>query len=102
MRNRRLPAGWTGHGEGFHGPPRCLSYRIVPDQCGPGRRDARLGSVQLAADRAEMGAELIPVLLQPLLGAELRRLPGALELIELTLGYRESTPELVYLAFQPV
>ena len=102
MRNRRLPAGRTGHGEGFHGPPRCLSYRIVPDQCGPGRRDAGLGRVQLAADGAEMDAELIPVLLQPLLRAELRRPPGALELIKLTLGFREATPELVYVAFQAV
>src|SRR5580704_9151186 len=102
MRNRRLPAGRTGHGEGFHGPPRCLSYRIVPDQCGPGLRDAGLGRVQLAADGAEMSAELIPVLLQPLLRIKLRRRPGALELIKLTLGFREATPELVYVAFQAV
>ena len=49
-----------------------------------------------------MGAKLIPVLLQPLLRVELRRPPGALELIELTLGFREATPELVYVAFQAV
>ena len=49
-----------------------------------------------------MGAELIPVLLQPLLRAELRRPPGAPELIKLTLGFREATPELAYLAFQAV
>ena len=49
-----------------------------------------------------MGAELIPVLLQPLLRVELRRPPGALELIKLTLGFREATPELVYVAFQAV
>ena len=102
MRNRRLPAGRTGHGEGFCRPPRCLSYRIVPDQCGPGRRDAGPGRVQLAADRVEMAAELIPVLLQPLLRAELRWPPRALELIKLILGFREATPELAYLAFQPV
>ncbi len=30
----------------------------MPDQCGPGRRDAGLGRVQLAADGAEMSAEL--------------------------------------------
>ena len=47
-----------------------------------------------------MGAELIPVLLQPLLRVELRRPPGALELIKLTLGFREATPELVYVAFR--
>ncbi len=74
----------------------------MPDQRGPGRRDAGPGHVQLAADDAEMGAELIPVLLQPLLRAELRRPPGALELIKLALGFREATPELAYLAFQPV
>ena len=49
-----------------------------------------------------MGAELIPVLLQPLLRAELRRPPEALELIKLSLGFREATPELVYVAFQAV
>ncbi len=49
-----------------------------------------------------MSAELIPVLLQPLLRADLRRPPGALELIKLTLGFREATPELVYVAFQAV
>ncbi len=49
-----------------------------------------------------MGAELIPILLQPLLRVELRRPPGAQELIELTLGFREATPELVYVAFQAV
>ena len=92
MRNGRLPAGRTGHGEGFHRPPRCLSYGILPDQRGPDRPDADLGRVQLATDRAEMGAELIPVLLQPLLlqlrgpPGELERIP--LEQIELTLGFR--------------
>jgi hypothetical protein len=49
-----------------------------------------------------MSAELIPVLLQPLLRIKLRRRPGALELIKLTLGFREATPELVYVAFQAV
>ncbi len=49
-----------------------------------------------------MGAELIPVLLQPLLRVDLRRPPGALELIKLTLGFREATPELGYVAFQAV
>jgi hypothetical protein len=49
-----------------------------------------------------MGAELIPVLLQPLLRAELRWPPGALELIKLPLGFREATPELAYVAFQAV
>jgi len=49
-----------------------------------------------------MGAQLIPVLVQPLLRVELRRPPGALELIKLTLGFREATPELVYVAFQAV
>src|SRR5580692_8388269 len=78
MRNRRLPAGRTRHGEGFGRLPRCLSYRILPDQCGPGCRDAGLGRVEVAADHAEMGAELIPVLLQALLRVELRRPPGAL------------------------
>ena len=102
MRNRRLPAGRARHRESFHGPPRCLRCRIVPDQFGPGRRDAGLGRVQLAADDAEMGAELIPVLLQPLLRVDLRRPPGALELIKLALGFREATPELVYVAFQAV
>ena len=49
-----------------------------------------------------MVAELIPVLLQPLLRVELRRPPEALELIKLTFGFREATPELVYVAFQAV
>jgi len=49
-----------------------------------------------------MGAELIAVLLQPLLRVELRRPPGALELIKLTLGFGEATPELVHVAFQAV
>jgi hypothetical protein len=63
MRNARLPAGRTGHGEGFCGSPRCLSHGILPDQYGPDLPDAGLGRVQLTADGAEMGAELIPVLL---------------------------------------
>ena len=74
----------------------------MPYQCGAGRRDAGLGRVQLGADSTEMAAELIPVLLQPLLRVELRRPPGALELIKLTLGFREATPELIHLAFQAV
>ena len=49
-----------------------------------------------------MDPELIPVLLQPLLRAELRWPPGALKLIKLTLGFREATPELVHVAFQAV
>ncbi len=49
-----------------------------------------------------MGAELIPVLLQPLLRVEMRRPLGALEQIKLTLGFREATPEPVYVAFQAV
>ena len=49
-----------------------------------------------------MAAELIPVLLQALLRVELRRPPGALELIKLTLGFGEATPELIDLAFQAV
>ena len=49
-----------------------------------------------------MGAELIPILFQPLLRVELRRPPGALELIKLTLGFREATSELVYVGFQAV
>jgi hypothetical protein len=49
-----------------------------------------------------MSAELIPVLLQPLPRVELRRPPGALQLIKLTLGFSEATPELVYVAFQAV
>jgi hypothetical protein len=53
-----------------------------------------------------MGAELIQVLLEPLL-LELRRPPGELELIELeltefSLGFRDSTAELLYVAFQSV
>ena len=74
----------------------------MPDQCGPGRRDAGPGRVQLAAHGAETGAEVIPVLLQPLLRTELRRPPGELQLIQLTLGFRKATPELAYVAFQPV
>ena len=49
-----------------------------------------------------MNAELIPVLLQPLLRVELRRPPGALELIKFIFRFREATPELVYVAFQAV
>ena len=67
MRNGWLPAGRTGHGEGFRRPPRSLSHGILPDQHGPHLHDADLGRVQLAADGAEMGAEFIPVLLEPLL-----------------------------------
>jgi hypothetical protein len=63
MRNARLPAGRTGHGEGFRGPPRCLSYGILPDQYGPDLHDAGLGRVQLAPDDDKMGAEFVPVLL---------------------------------------
>jgi hypothetical protein len=63
MRNARLPAGRTGHGEGFRGPPRCLSQGVLPDQCVPDLPDAGPGRVQLAPDGVEMGAELIPVLL---------------------------------------
>jgi hypothetical protein len=106
MRNGWLPAGRTGHGEGFHGPPRCLRYGILSDQHGPHLPDAGLGRVQLAADGAEMGAEFAKVLLEPLL-LELRRVPDELELIELelielTLGFRDATPELLYVAFQAV
>ena len=63
MRNARLPAGRTGHGEGFCGSPRCLSYGILPDQYGPGLHDAGLGRVQLARDGGKMGAEFVPVML---------------------------------------
>ncbi len=63
MRNGRLPAGRTGHGESFRGPPRCLSYGILPDKYGPDLLDVDPGRVQLDTDGAEMGAELIPVLL---------------------------------------
>ena len=59
-RNRRLPAGRARHGEGFHGPPRCLSYGIVPDQCGPGRRDAGPDGVQFAADGRPDGRGACP------------------------------------------
>jgi hypothetical protein len=53
-----------------------------------------------------MGAEFVPVLLEPLL-LELRRPPGLLELIDLeliylALSFRDAAPELLYVAFQPV
>lgn len=106
MRNARMPAGRTGHGESFGRPPRCLSHGILPDQYGPDLSDVGLGRVQLTADGAEMGAELIPVHLQPLL-LELRRPPGELEpiepeLIKFVFGFGDATPELLYLAFQTV
>ena len=63
MRNARLPAGRTGHSEGFRGPPRCLSYGILPDQYGADLHDAGLGRIQLAPDGGKMGAEFVPVLL---------------------------------------
>jgi len=106
MRIGRLPAGRTGHGEGFHRPPRCLSYGVLPDQRGPGLLETDPGRVQLAADGAEMNAELIPILLQPL-PLQLRRPPGELErvpleLIELPLGFGQATPELGHVTFQAV
>src|SRR5689334_12225063 len=102
MRNARLPAGRTRHCEGFHRPPRWLSCGIVPDQCGPALLDAGLSRIQLATDGAQMGAKFIPVLLEPLL-LDLRQPPGELqlirlELIQLTLGFREATPELLHIA----
>jgi len=53
-----------------------------------------------------MSAELIPVLLQPLM-LKLPRPPGeleltVLELIQRTLGFRDAAPELLYVAFQAV
>ena len=50
-----------------------------------------------------MGAELIPVLLQPLLRAELRQATQERRsCIKLPLGFGEATPELAHLAFQAV
>ena len=104
LRDRRLPADRTGHGQGFHLAWRCLRYRVLPDQYGPGLTDAGPGCVQFAADGAQMGAKFVPVLLQPLL-LDLRRPPGALEpvameLIQLIVNLSDATLELLDLVFQ--
>jgi hypothetical protein len=106
MRHGGLAAGRTGHREGFRGPPRCLGYGVLLDQHGPHLPDAGPGRVQLATDDDEMGAEFLKVLLEPLL-LELRWMPRELELLELeliqlTLGFRDATPELLDVARQAV